>query len=222
MKGRPLPSVAPEINATLYTGPTLIKPGDILDVRFPRMTGWDQLSVVRLDGRVSFPLIGEVIVGGLTIDDVNRIVDERYQAVPEQPEVDVNIGNPTLQGREGTGGIAVSGEVGQPGVVQLFGERITLIEALGRAGGPLKESALLANTLLVRRAPDTGRYYTWRIDARTEHWGMGDPVLLQPNDVVFVPNTPIDDVNIWIQKYVRNNLPTEGIALAAAILAGSN
>jgi hypothetical protein len=32
-------------------------------------------------------------------------------------------------------------------------------------------------------------------------------ILLQANDLIFVPNTPIDDVNIWIDQYIRLMIP---------------
>ena len=55
--------------------------------------------------------------------------------------------------------------------------------------------------------PLIGVRISWLIDARIEHWGVAPPVYLQPNDLVFVPNTNIDDANIFVDKYIRQMLP---------------
>src|SRR5262252_834297 len=76
--GRPLEEVAPEINATFYTGPTLIEPGDMLDLRFARKSDWNQTMRVRDDGRVSFPAIGDLLVAGFSVPDLERTLGDRY------------------------------------------------------------------------------------------------------------------------------------------------
>ena len=45
------------------------------------------------------------------------------------------------------------------------------------------------------------------IDAREENWGGAEPLFLQAYDVVWIPNTPIDEVGIWIDNYIRRMIP---------------
>jgi hypothetical protein len=33
------------------------------------------------------------------------------------------------------------------------------------------------------------------------------PLYLQPYDVVFIPNTPIDEVAIWVDNHIRRMIP---------------
>ena len=47
----------------------------------------------------------------------------------------------------------------------------------------------------------------WTIDAREKHWVDLRTILLQQYDLVYVPNTPVDSVNIWVDKYLRRMLP---------------
>ncbi|MCP5041695.1 MAG: hypothetical protein GY944_11760 [bacterium] len=210
--GIPLHEIAPEVNRTLYTGPTIIQPGNEIDVRFPLIPAWNYLGKVRLDGKVSFPQLGEVIVAGHSIEDLRKILIEGYGKTNGSPrDIVINLGNAAADVPEDSRGVTVTGELNIPGLVMLSGHRMSLVDAIGLAGGHLKESALLANTLLVRRSPVTGTQQSWRIDARIDHWGKGDPLFLQPFDLVLVPNTPIDDVNIWIDKYITQMIPGAGI-----------
>jgi PAS domain S-box-containing protein len=74
----------------------------------------------------------------------------------------------------------------------------TLLEVIASAGGHRKATANLSNTILVRRVG--GDMKQWRLDADVYQWGKEPPIWLQPRDIVFVPNTAIDDVNIWVDK----------------------
>ncbi|HEX6810692.1 MAG TPA: polysaccharide biosynthesis/export family protein [Planctomycetota bacterium] len=207
--GRPLFEIAPEINATLYTGPTLIEPGDVLDLRFVRKPEWNQIAQVRADGRISFPVVGELRAAGKTIAELDRQLVATYGQVLEDPSLLLNVGGDRGgEGRDSPQAITISGEVRTPGGLTIVGERITLIEAIGRAGGHLKDTALLGNTLMMRRSPTTGLYASWRIDAREDHWEKSQPVYLQRHDIIVVPNTPIDNVNIWVDQYINKMIPT--------------
>jgi protein involved in polysaccharide export with SLBB domain len=217
--GRPLPEVAPEINATFETGPVLIEPGDMIDLRFARKSDWNVTTRVRADGRTSFPAIGEHRVAGMTVHELEHELVDDYRPILAQPELAVNLGESTAGDAE-RDGVIVTGEVTRPGMVSLHGERLTLVEALGRAGGQLKATSLLGNTLLLRRCPRTGLYQSWRIDAREVHWGIAEPVYLQRHDLVFVPNTPIDNVDIWIDQYINKTIPMGLTSFAVGIAVG--
>jgi polysaccharide export outer membrane protein len=205
--GRPLTQVAPEINATLYTGPTLIEPGDVLELRFARKAEWNTTVRVRPDGSVSFPVLRDLRVAGNTIPELERTLGDQYQPILSEPDLTLNFSDPLGQEAEDRAGVVVSGEVTKPGLIGTRGGRLTLLEALGRAGGQLKSTALLGNTLMIRRSPQTGLCTAWNIDARMVHWATAEPVWLQPHDLIFVPNTPIDDLDIWMDQYVNRLLP---------------
>jgi hypothetical protein len=41
---------------------------------------------------------------------------------------------------------------------------------------------------------------------------MSQDITLKPNDIVFVPKTTIANVNVWVDQYIRKNLPiTPGV-----------
>ncbi len=199
-RGTPLEEVTLEVNSTLDPGPWRLAPGDTLSVHLADKPDWDQTPVVRADGRASFLLVGELELGGLTLPEAEERVRDAYERVlpGQQVSVDARVQAPRR--------IYVIGEVHSPGEFTVDG-RVSLIEGLALAGGPLKRTALLQHTLLVRWVAQERRQMAWRIDARIEAWDHDTPLLLQPYDVVFVPNTPIDNVNIWIDQWIRQNLP---------------
>ena len=221
--GTPLTEIANEINATLYTGPTLVEPGDTLALRFPGKVEWNQVAVVRTDGCMSFPAIGEVLVAGNPLVELQRMLAERYQSakILDPPDLILNLGDPAQPSAHGLGGITIGGEVKTPGLVGMAGERLTLLDALTRAGGHIKGTALLGNTLMLRRSPRSGLYSSWRIDAREIFWDASQPVYLQRHDMILVPNTPIDNANIWVDQYINKMIPLGVTSFVLGIVIGN-
>lgn len=208
----PMPDLAAEINATLQLDPYVVREGDVLEVRFLRKPEWNFSTRVRQDGRGSFTGLDELQVAGKTLAEIDEMLTRRYAVFPEKPEITVDYATIAEDTAVNPRGVMVVGEVLNPGPIVLRGERISLVEALARAGGHDKRTANLCNTLLVRWLPDQNRRVAWRLDASVDYWGSPVPVMLQPDDIVFVPNTAIDDVNIWVDQYIRLMLPI-GLAI---------
>ncbi|MFN0241283.1 MAG: polysaccharide biosynthesis/export family protein [Planctomycetota bacterium] len=200
--GPPLSKIVQEINATLEPSTVVVGVGDELEVRFPYSPTWNQTVQIAADGSASFLAVGRLIVGGMSPGALNQTLHDAYEHVLENPELDVVVKAPV--GRN----VYVMGDVLEPGEFALSADRrLTFLEAIARAGGPRKESAYLAHTLLLRWSASTGRQLTWKFDAREEHWRGGEPLYLQPYDVIWIPNTPVDDVAIWVDNYIRRMIP---------------
>lgn len=200
--GPPLSKIAQEINATLEPSAVVVGVGDEIEVRFPYSPTWNQTVQIAADGSASFLAVGRLIVGGMSPGTLNQTLNDAYKHVLENPELDVVVKTPVARN------VYVMGEVLEPGEFELTADRrLTFLEAIARAGGPRKESAYLAHTLLVRWSASTGRQLTWKFDARSEYWRGGEPLYLQPYDVIWIPNTPVDKVAIWVDNYIRRMLP---------------
>ena len=207
--GMSYPKAAAETNATLSRGDVVLAPGDTIRLQVLLNPDWDTTIVVGADGKASFPFLEDVPVAGLTLGQLDNSLEASYASKLDQPEVTLNV--VTYGGRE----VIVMGEVRDPGAIPIASDRMTLVDALGRAGGPLKETALLKQVILVRWLPQEGRRRSWKIDARIKWWNGPEELYLQPYDVVFVPNTPIDDVGIWVDMYIRRLIPIPAIVPAA-------
>ena len=133
------------------------------------------------------------------------ILSPDQETVVHEPVVVVNLLE-SQRDRETGPFVYVIGEVVSPGAVPMDSRELHFIEAISKAGGPLKKTALLQDVVLVRHVRNEQRMM-WHIDARIEYWGSQVPIVLQRDDIVFVPNTAIDDVNIWVDQYIRLMIP---------------
>jgi protein involved in polysaccharide export with SLBB domain len=200
--GPPLSEMASRVNATLEPAAVVLAPGDRISVRFPYSPTWNQETEIAGDGSSSFMAIGRLIVAGMSLGQLKDTLGQSYGRVFQDHELDV------VLGARGARKIYVMGEVRAPGSFDLDPDRrLTLLEALAKAGGPLKQSAYLAHTYLSRWSASTGKQLHWTIDAREENWNGAEPLYLQAYDVVWIPNTPIDDVGIWVDNYIRRLIP---------------
>jgi polysaccharide export outer membrane protein len=96
-------------------------------------------AVVRPDGYISLPLIGEVEAGGRSVDDLSAEVSRRLSRYVLDPKVNVRVDD--LKSASYT----VYGEVVTPGTFQLS-SRTTVSAAIARSGG-LKQGNYRASTI---------------------------------------------------------------------------
>jgi len=119
-----------------------IEPGDVLQIDVLGEEELSQSLIVWYNGNISFPLIGEVKVIGLTTEQAAGLITEKLKKYYIFPVVSVILKSPTLAY------VSVYGEVLRPGTFDYQrGFRITDYIAL--AGGP-KGSANLRKVRVVR------------------------------------------------------------------------
>jgi protein involved in polysaccharide export with SLBB domain len=199
--GPPLQEAAGEINATLASRSLVVAPGDLLRVRFRLESQYDQEVTVGPDGTADFLDVGSVFVSGLESPAVVERLKSSYAALAPNAEI-------SLQVAEAVRTVTVTGEVIAPGELVVGpDQRLTLVEAIGQAGGFRKQSAWLSNLMLLRWDAKTQKQVWWRLDARPKHWQSEDPIYLQAFDVIYVPNTNVDHTAIIIENFVRRMLP---------------
>jgi len=200
--GPPAHRLAAEVNETLLADASVIAPGDALSVRFRLESQYDQEVTVGPDGTVDFLAVGPVVAAGRTTDELRQRLRARYAEVEVDDELTVTV----LGAAPRT--ITITGEVEAPGELAIGpDQRLTLAEAIGQAGGFHKRTAWLSNTLLIRWDPEQERQLWWRIDARPQHWVGDTPIYLQAFDLVYIPNTNIDHIDIWIENFIRRMIP---------------
>ena len=113
-----------------------IIPDDRLSIRFMNNiefanglqtpSGQGSIFLVDLKGFINLPLVGPVNVGGMTREEVQNKLMERYGESFTNPSIEVQI----------TGlSVSVQGEVSRPGIIELPRERTSLVEVLASAGG---------------------------------------------------------------------------------------
>jgi protein involved in polysaccharide export with SLBB domain len=102
--------------------------------------------------------------------------------------------------------IFVDGEVNKPALVPLSAT-MTVLQSIAVAGG-LKDSARSSEIVIIRRGPE-GKPQVFAVDLTRILDGTdpGQNVALMPFDVVYVPKSAITNVNLWIDQYLRKNVP---------------
>ena len=139
-------SAADAQNTTDY----IMCPGDVLqvivygheDLSTPANNSQYSPYVVRPDGKVSFPLIGDVDVTGKTVAQFREELANRFSQYLVTPSISVNVM------KLGTTRVYVLGEVKKPGLMELEKSH-RVIDALAKAEGFTEKSAK-KNVFLVR------------------------------------------------------------------------
>jgi polysaccharide export outer membrane protein len=146
--------------------------------------------IVRPDGAISFPLIGDVPARGLTFVQLKEEVTNRLKEYIKSPVVSI-----TLK-RLGESKVIVLGQVGYPGVYAVTGKR-SILEAIAMAGG-FTNDAVASSVILIRGGLDkpTGK----RLSLNKALGTKANPnnVELQSEDIIFVPKKFISDVNYLV------------------------
>ncbi|MGO9270295.1 MAG: polysaccharide biosynthesis/export family protein [Terriglobia bacterium] len=135
---------------------------------------------VRPDGKISLPLIGEVMASGLTPPKLSSVISEKLKAYISNPEVNViveQVKSPVFN---------IIGQVLKPGPYELT-RPTTILDAIGLAGGPAA-FAKLKNIHVMRTLPD-GRQQKLYFDYKAALKGqkMEQNIYLKPGDILIVP-----------------------------------
>ena len=140
-----------------------------------------QTYLVDNDGNITFPIVGQLHVGGLTKSEAEQLVLERIS-----PFVNETV-NPIVTVRMTGYQISVIGEVARPGTFNVSREKITGLEALAQAGD-LTIYGQRKNVQLIRE-DSTGRKSIHFFDLTDADIINSPYYYLQQNDVVYVtPN----------------------------------
>lgn len=149
-------------------------------------TGNSQLTVqpvlqpylVDNEGKINFPVLGELNVGGLTKKEAEQlIVDKLKPYIKETPIVTVRMVNYK---------ISVLGEVARPGTFTISNEKVNLLEALAMAD--MTVWGVRDNVKLIREGAN-GKQEIVTLDLNKAETILSPYYWLQQNDIVYVtPN----------------------------------
>jgi len=160
---------------TAYT----IGPEDILAISVWKDEALTREVVVRPDGRISFPLIGDIPVQGRSVEEVRAEIQSRInEFVPGSPVsvMALQIKSPKIY---------IVGKVGRPGMYIMF-ERMSVMQALALAGGFTPFSST-GDILILRMAEGKQQSLTFDYDAVSKGKHLEQNILLQKGDTIVVP-----------------------------------
>ena len=162
----------------------LIGPEDVLDVVVWRNQDLSRTVVVRPDGMISIPLIGDVEAKGVTANQLAERLAARLKDFKESPSVTVSVKEINSYN------VYVLGEVTKPGKYQLK-SHTTVLQAIAMAGGFTIYASKNKMQVMRNSANGDGRAHEIRIPARYDDLvsGNGDVgnFILKAADIVVVP-----------------------------------
>ncbi len=181
-----LSACAPKIIEREYEAPGqfLLGPEDVLDITVWKNTDLTKTVIIRPDGLISFPIIGDVQAAGITANELAERISQRLRQYVNNPAVSVSV-------REiNSYAIYVVGEVLKPGRI-IAKSYMTVLQAISMAGG-FTEFAKKNQLQIVRhKLNGDGRLHELRIPVRYKDLlaGEGGPgnMILQSGDTVVVP-----------------------------------
>ncbi len=174
-----------------------IRPGDrisILFYRHPELSTrdisrpdiQDRGILVSKDGTITLPLIGKLHVDGLTEDELEDILKEKYSRYIKKPDIYIEIVNKRIY---------VIGEVKNPGMIPVYRDKIPLIEAISRAGD-ITDFGKRDAVYILKGGLKNPKIL--RLDlSRTDRLLLSN-LYLNPEDIVYIPPNKTKRMNLAI------------------------
>lgn len=131
---------------------------------------------VDAEGNIVFPILGKIAVAGKSLKEVSDLIAGLIEEgnYIKDPEVSIEFLNFKY---------TVLGAVGSKGTYTVDGDKVTIIEAIAKAGDVTREARL--DKIAVIRMVD-GRQQIFYNDIRTADIFMSPTYYLQQNDIVYV------------------------------------
>lgn len=156
----------------------VVDAGDVLEISVWKDEGLNKQVLVRPDGGITFPLVGEIHAGGLTVAQIGEEITRRLSEYLSDPAV--NVALITVNQK-----IYVVGKVTKPGEF-IVPARVDVMQALSMAGGP----APFADTddiKVIRRENGSTQTFPFDYDAVSQGEDLEQNIQLKRGDVVVVP-----------------------------------
>jgi polysaccharide export outer membrane protein len=160
-----------------------IGPLDTLNVVVWRNPELSSTVTVRPDGRISTPLVEDVLAAGKNPADLSREIEQLLGRVIRDPVVTVVVG--TFQGVFNDQ-IRIVGEATRPQSVA-FRQSMTMLDVMIQAGG-LTDFADGNGAVLVRGS-EAGKQYSVRLKDLLKRGDISANVDVKPGDIIIVPQS---------------------------------
>lgn len=170
--------------ATVQSKDFLLGPEDVLEITVWRNADLSRTTVIRPDGMISMPLIGDVRASGLTANQLADQISKRLAEYKERPTVAVSVKEVNSYI------IYVLGEVTKPGKYQLK-TYTTVLQAISMAGGFTPFASKNRMQVVRNSRNGTGDLTELRIQVRYDDLlsGKGEPgnFVVMSGDTLVVP-----------------------------------
>jgi len=150
----------------------------------------DNKFIVYQDGTIILPLLNVVNVQGLTIKELNSMLDNRYRKFLKAPYVKASVKNHKVY---------VLGEVTKKGAIPIEGETISVIEAIARSGG-LTDYALRDRIRIINER--NGKFVLSTINLNKFDTLNSQNLMLSNNSIVYIEPKNTKAISVTINDYL--------------------
>jgi polysaccharide biosynthesis/export protein len=158
--------------------------------------------IVEPNGEVKFPIIGKQKVTGLTIQEAELFLEDKYSTFYIRPFVILRVTNKRV--------IVFPGSEGAAKVIPLDNNNTTLIEAIALAGG-ISDDGKAKMVKVIRNGKDKHEVYL--LDLSTINGIKDASMILQANDIVY-----IEPRRKYASKFLSEIAPIVSIVTSAFVL----
>lgn len=175
------PAVVP---APVGVGPDYrIGPGDSLQIYVWQNPDLSVTVPVRQDGRVSTPLVEDMLAAGKTASELARDIEKVLAEYVRSPKVNVFV----MIAVSALSQVKVTGQVKTPEALP-YHEGMTVLDAVLAVGG-LTEFAAGNRARVVRTVDGKQQEIKIRLDKLLEKGDMSQNIALRPGDVLLIPQS---------------------------------
>ena len=184
----------------LQTKDYLVGPDDVLAVS---IFEWEMTEETKtLDSRVaesgiiSLPVVGSLMVGGKTLQEIQRLIEDTLTMRKIMPNPRVAIAVKEYRSRR----IGVIGAVNAPGQYAIHQNVSTLMDIMTLAGGPASDAGRIAYILRKQRGSSKPLRIAVDMEELFDRGKFELNAVLQGGDIVYVPRAPL----IYVYGSVSN------------------
>jgi polysaccharide biosynthesis/export protein len=157
------------------------------------------------NGNIDFPVLGRLSVAGLTVDEAKALIAQKLAPYLKDPVIMMRFMNFRF---------TVLGEVKAPRTINVPGERMTILEAIGQAGDLTPYSN--REKIMVIREQNGQREFGY-VNIHSPEVFQSPYFYLQQNDIVYVE--PIPEAVATVRDPIQEALPIfSGILSIAALI----
>ncbi len=166
--------VSPPDQASYRLGPE-----DVIEVTVWKEPDMTKTLIVQPDGKVFYPLIGEVVAAGKTVKEIQDEISKRLEKFVTDAAVTVIL----VKAQHYK--FFVTGKVNKPGEF-LVGRPTSVLQAIAMAGG-LTPFASPKSIKVVRKQGGVDEIYGFNYKEVSKGQWLSQDIILKPGDVVVVP-----------------------------------
>jgi polysaccharide export outer membrane protein len=158
--------------------------------------------LVRQNGLVELPIVGQVHLAGLTIPEAQEMLQELYKTNYNDPFVVLEITNQRA--------IVFNGDAGHSSVVNIENYNTTLLEVIARAGG-INQRGRAKKVRVMRQTPKGREVYL--IDLSTMDGLYYADMIIQANDIIY-----IEPVTQYTREVLKEVAPIVSLLSSAIVV----